>query len=429
LFRQEVLAQRASHGLGSIRIARPLSFSWVTAAALVFGALTLGFITWGDITRKATVPGVLLPVGGLLTVTAPQAGTVAEWLVRDGSTVRRGQPLLRLTSERHTAGGDVALLARTAHAQRLASLESERRLLLQQHQQKRDTLAQRERALEQSLHDSLQEAEMAERRAALALASLARFRELAALQMVAPLQLQQHEDAHLDLSARAAAARRQLAAHRQERAAIGAERRSNETQLQTALEHIDRARAAAEQERVELEARAEAVVVAPADGRVAALLPSRGQAVQPGQNLASIVALAGDGDAAASGLEAVLFAPSRTAGFIQPGQRVRIRYAAYPFQKFGMAGGVVVQIGEAPVGAQDLPAGQAQAILAAAQSAEPLRRITVRLDRQSVVAHGQTLPLTTGHALEADVALDTRKVWEWLFEPLLAARQRTNGFQ
>jgi membrane fusion protein len=428
MFRHEVLAERQAPWLGSIRVARPLSFSAVTAVAVACVALVVGFAIWGEVTRKASLAGVLLPTGGLVLVTAPQAGTLAEWKVIEGRSVRRGEALARIASERHTAGGDVGEQLRAAQARRLNSLEAERQLLLQRDQLDRRALDQRVRSLEQMLHHTRHEAELAERRAALAQAALNRFRELASAKVVTQLQLQQREEEHLDLLARAAATRRQLELQRQEQASLATERETRRTQLQTALLQIDRALAAAEQERIEHDARSGSVVVSPADGRLVAVLQQPGQPVVPGQNLASLVPDDGPPAAGDSALDAVLFAPSRTAGFVRPGQRVRIRYAAYPFQKFGMAGGEVVQVGGVPVAPQDLPAGMAQAIVAAAGSTEPLRRITVRLDRQTVEAHGQTHRLTPGQTLEADVALETRKVWEWLLEPWLAARQRAGPF-
>jgi membrane fusion protein len=109
---------------------------------------------------------------------------------------------------------------------------------------------------------------------------------------------------------------------------------------------------------------------------------------------------------------------------VQSGQAVWLRYAAYPYQKFGMARGEVRDVSRTPVNPQDLPAGQAQALLQAAQSQEPLYRIRVRLAQQDIEAYGERQPLKPGMALEADVMQDRRAVWEWLLEPVLAMRAR-----
>ena len=73
-------------------------------------------------------------------------------------------------------------------------------------------------------------------------------------------------------------------------------------------------------------------------------------------------------DPSAHTLVAALFAPTRTAGFIQPGQEVWLRLAAYPYQKFGLAKGRVLKVSVTPIAPQDLPHGQSTALMSSPQS-------------------------------------------------------------
>ena len=57
-------------------------------------------------------------------------------------------------------------------------------------------------------------------------------------------------------------------------------------------------------------------------------------------------------------------------------------------------------------------------------SSEPLYRITVSLDRQTVAAYGQEQALAAGMQLDADVLLERRTLIEWIFEPLLSLKSR-----
>jgi membrane fusion protein len=84
----------------------------------------------------------------------------------------------------------------------------------------------------------------------------------------------------------------------------------------------------------------------------------------------------------------------------------------------------VQQVSETALTAHELPVLQAQGVVGPLAAAEPVRRITVALEQPYVEAYGQRRALTPGTLLEADVVQDTRAIWEWLFEPLLAARQQ-----
>jgi membrane fusion protein len=115
-------------------------------------------------------------------------------------------------------------------------------------------------------------------------------------------------------------------------------------------------------------------------------------------------------------LEAHLYAPSRSVGFVRAGQQVLLRYRAYPYQKFGHHRGVISSVSRTAIDPSELPAGFA----AAGAPAEPLYRITVRLERQFVSAYGEDVRLQPGMQLDADVVLERRRLYEWVLDPIYA---------
>ena len=87
----------------------------------------------------------------------------------------------------------------------------------------------------------------------------------------------------------------------------------------------------------------------------------------------------------------------------------------------------MLQVSRTPLQASELaglplPGSVTGAALGAA--GEPLYRITVALDAQSVPAYGAAQPLAAGMQLDADVLLERRRLVEWLFEPLLGVAGR-----
>src|SRR5213075_923260 len=117
------------------------------------------------------------------------------------------------------------------------------------------------------------------------------------------------------------------------------------------------------------------VVRAPQDGVVTAVQADTGQTVTPGVALASLLP-------ADARLQAHLFAPSSAVGFVRADQVVQLRYQAFPYQKFGQQAGAVTQVSRSPLQASELAGLSLPA--AASAGGEPLYRITVTLERQSV---------------------------------------------
>lgn len=114
-----------------------------------------------------------------------------------------------------------------------------------------------------------------------------------------------------------------------------------ETGLATDLAQLERAQASLQQEMAENQIRKSAFVTAPNNGTVTAIAYESGQTVAAGQMLATLIPsdVGGKNQGGNPALEAHLYAPSRAAGFVVAGQRVLIRYQAYPYQKFGLQPG------------------------------------------------------------------------------------------
>ena len=422
LFRRQVGEALSAQYLGSVRGARLPSFTAVTVAALALAAALAAFAVWGEVTRKARLPGILSPVLGSLQVTAQQAGTVIERRVVEGQLVGAGDPLFVIGIDRATLGAQAQGQVAGSFSQRRLALDSERGLREQLALQRRASIAERIESVQLELVRASAESDLARRRVTLARRSAERFADLAREGFVADIQRQEKQDEALDVEGRAKALDRGRIALQRELQTLRSELAAVDTQLQTDLAVIDRGAALLSQETTESDARRELVIVAPAAGVVSGMAIHRGQAVQAGQTLATLVP--NDAAGKPSPLEAQLYAPSRTAGFVQAGQRVWLRYAAYPYQKFGMHGGSISEVSGTPINPQDLPSSQQHALQAATQGNEPLYRVTVTLDADAVIAYGKSHALKPGMALDADVVQDRRAIWEWVLEPVLAARQR-----
>lgn len=423
LFRPEVMQTQAAQWLGSIRIGRPLSFALVTGLALACAAALVAFAVWGQYTRKVSLPGVLLPEGGVMDISSPQAATVAELLVREGDTVQAGQPLLRLSAERGLAGGSLGQLQTEALAQRRGSLEAEARLGQQQAQQRAAALTDRLRILGRERQSAEGELDALRQRLQLAQATAERFKDLGASGFVSGLQVQERQEQMLELQLRHRQAQRGLDALQRDEASVQAELRALHTTAAGTQVQIERQLSSLTQEGHELDARSGWTLVAPADGVVANLNAQRGQSAAAGQALLTLL----PSDPQRALLSAQLYAPSRTAGFLAQGQAVWLRYDAFPYQKFGMQAGRVTAISRTPVNPQDLPVGHAQALLGSARAHEPLYRVTVALNSQTVAVYGQNQPLRSGMSAQAQVSLDQRAVWEWVLAPVLALGRKTAG--
>jgi HlyD family secretion protein len=149
-----------------------------------------------------------------------------------------------------------------------------------------------------------------------------------------------------------------------------------------------------------------------------------GAVVQPGTVLLSLVPQS-------EPLLAEVSIENQDIGFVRQGQPVRLKLAAYPFQKYGMLEGVVKTVSadssarDASTQAGATPRGQTSEAPAAALAFKAL----IELRDQKLAVSDLTLPLAAGMQVSAEIMQGERTVLEYLLSPVQrvtseAARER-----
>jgi membrane fusion protein len=412
LFRTETEQARATSWLGRIVLVRPLSFTFICAAALVI-TLSLGaFFCVGEYTRKARVTGVLAPTQGVMRVVAPQAGIALKVHAREGERVQIDAPLFAIADTRaNRARIEVGALLEANLEARRRALRSQRAHVLAALESEQAGLVQRQRGLARELEQIDTEIDAHADRLALASQGLARARRLEDVGFLSTAAREREEEAAFEQASRVESARRTRLSLAREGAALEHAMTTARFRARAQLATIDLQRAALDQEQAERDAQFNATLVAPISGVVGTVLVEPGQVVTAGMTLATLIP-------ADATLEAHLYTPSRSIGFVRDGQQVLLRYLAYPHQKFGSHRARVVGVSKNPLSPGELGFTPADG------SREPLYRIKAVLDAQTISAYGRPEPLQAGMQVEADVLLDRRRLVEWIFEPLLSLAGR-----
>lgn len=412
LFRQEVMQARRGQWLGVISLATPLAFMWWALLALALAAAIALFLTFGHYTRRATVSGQIQPSAGLLTLSAKTTGTVTRVLVDEGAQITAGQPLVEVSAGLVSASmGDTHALVST----QLRAQESQLRATLVNLEEQADAQAKDLRARIGMLAAQGGQIDgqivLQRKQAATATDFVEKIKPVVDKGIISVAQFNQYQSAASADHAQVKSLERQRLDTRQQRSNLQSQltqlpldTTAKANQLRGQLAQVDAQLAQNEAER-------STVLRAPDTGVVSTLLVKAGQNVSVGQSILSILPNN-------SKMEARLLVPSHAIGFVAPGNRVVLRYQAYPYQKFGQQRGEVVQVSRSALN----PAETASLLGQAAEV--PLYRVLVALDRQSIDSYGKAEALRPGMALDADILLDRRNLWQWVFEPLFGLRQQ-----
>lgn len=410
LFRKEVMDHATQRLQGEVVLAMPLATRLLGLLAIGVVLAVAVFVSTATYARKEMVSGWLTPERGVVRAAALTGGQLETLLVAEGDIVRAGDTIARLRLDAQTAGGGAGeqileslqsqseAAARGAEAE-IARLQSDAARL-------RASIA----GLEEEAAGLLTEISLQRERVSLADDQVARAEQLVDRGFMSGREFD-------DRQSQALQARQTLAGLERNRTTLARQIADARGELEAIPLRIEAERARAEAARASLEertrsaqARTHLLITAPIDARVAALPVRAGAMVSAGEAVAVLIP---QGDR----LVAELYTPSRAAGFIAPGQEVRLMYQAFPHQRFGAGRGTITAVSTTVLAPTEIS-------IPGLQLNEPVFRVVAELDQESVNAYGEAIPLQPGMMLSADIIVDRRTLIEFLFDPLFAAGRR-----
>lgn len=408
LFTAEALAFHAEQNIGRPALLRPRKFTPITILLSAIIILGISFLTSKEYTRKETVSGTLIASIATKRVFPEKSGIVSTIKVKSGDNVKAGDILAFVHSNlaNQIADGTTSKqdydkqiqqhiqtkqINRNQNAQKLIHIKSE---LLARSQQ----VFYLENQLKSQL--GIVENSKTVRSTTQVLYKDGHLSKLEWNRL----------DEHFNLaSQRLEELKAQKLSVVNSKDNLIYERTAAAAELSASLLQLDIQISAVKRNRNRLDRETAQLVIAPISGTVATVFLTAGETVSTQRPILSI-------RPNHSEIQAELYLPGHTIGFIESGQTVNLLYDAYPYQQFGSYAGVLSFISSHPITTNDTKS------ILPNRGAFFLAKVIP--STTSISAYGQAVALKEGMSLKADIILDRRSLLEWLFEPLFVNRGR-----
>ncbi len=380
-------------------------------ALIGISILLIGFICTKEYTKRTTIRGETTINKGIVKITTHTPGIITKIYRNEGEVVSYGESLFKLKSPASISNKPQNEILPEAlinslrsreniNQQEIIELNKHYQELLNKIARKKTNIEDQIIILDSEIQTHMSSIQRAED-------NLSKHKTLVFDKFVSPSSLKPLED---DLTIQRA---RKMSLERQKRELQNQIDSSNieisELKLRDRtqkLQHIQELYKIQFESR-EVESRYESIVTSPVDGTLQTISTNVGDSV----GNAALAALIPTG----SKVTAQLLVPSQSIGFVRVGQKVRMRYQAYPYQKYGMHTGIISDISATPI-LQSEPGTFSSA------PSETAFRVKIDIPEQELHIDDKRIPLIAGMIFDADIEIGRRLIIEWMFEPLLSTR-------
>jgi membrane fusion protein len=410
LFRPHAVANQSAKLDGDVIIAQPLASRILLLSLLAVVVVSLVFLVNASFHRKETVMGYLQPTAGLAKIIVQRAGVVNTLYVNNGDIVKAGDPLALIHIPEFLSDGQnvTALLANTLN-QQLSFVDIRANEVTSQNNQQSQALSQRISINQQSLIEAQAQLTLLNERLAIQTQRFSNVQQLVGTGAIAANDMTQQQDMMLSLKQQVSELTTSYQAQTSQIEQLTAQLKQLPSEHAQQLAMLNTEKTRINQQLAEASARGQVLLTAPIAGKVTNLVAEAGTAIRGQLPLATIVPT---NDV----LKAILLVPTRAFGFVETGQHTRIRFDAFPYQRFGLFEGEVTHTANSIL----LP-GEVEMPITIQ---EPVYRVEVALGKQEIRAYGNEVPLQPGMTLSADVVLEQRSLISWLLEPILSLKGR-----
>lgn len=387
----------------------------VGLVAAVILSLVLG-LWFGRFARTEPVRGIVAATGGFSRLDAPRNGTIVAIYVKQGDHVVPGQRIYALKSGAASSGGETAVAEQIQNYRRV--IETETAHIARIDRFLSEAKAQ-QRAIDSEQSNLLRELKSQEAGLVTAVADNKQTVQRIAGYLKQGFATRDWFDTHQrtlfdyekmlsDLKMRRAEVEREQIERQRTFDQMVADKTTERNNAQTQI--INMQNQIADSKTV-----SDLEVQSQTRGTVVAVASRVGDSVTQGQFVVGI------GDVSAKPL-VVVDAPTRAIGLTKVGQRVILKYDAFPFKTFGIYHGTITYISSAAVkGVKSDDDGLDPRPV----ELQSTYRIEIKPDQDFVTAYGEKYPLKLGSTLSADIVVERRRLIDWVLDPIRALRGRT----
>ncbi|EAN4724236.1 HlyD family secretion protein [Salmonella enterica] len=392
----------------------------VISVCIIFLTVFITFVIMGSYTRRVNVSGEITTWPRPVNIYSSVQGFIVKQFVTEGQEIRKGEPVYQIDVSRSTSSGVVSdnqrkdienQIVRIANI--ISRLEDSKKATLQ-------TLEKQKMQYQEAFERSTAIVRHAEEGIIIMKNNMNNYRTYQKKGLINKDQLTnqtalyyQQQNNLLSLSGQ------------NEQNALQITSLESQIKIQAAdfdnrIYQMELQRYELQKELINTDVNGEVIIRALSDGKIDSLSVTVGQMVSAGDSLLQII------PDKIKDHYLVVWAPNDAVPYINPGDRVNIRYEAFPAEKFGQFAATVLLVSKTPASSQEMLTYQG-APKNNQNTSVPYYKIVVRPDLQEIRYDGKFLPIENGMKAQGTLFLEKRKIYQWMLSPFYDMKHSATG--
>ncbi|MDO7412004.1 HlyD family efflux transporter periplasmic adaptor subunit [Acinetobacter baumannii] len=390
---------------GEIIVYFPKKYMLFTFIFILIVIAILGLILFTNYKKKINVFGELVSKNGVVPVYLPKSGFVLKTFLVDGDDVKKNQPILEISNENFNYAGlnksieidyenNVKILDKLKNDTNMSF-----KVKVKQSENEIALIREEIKSLNKQLNIVIDKNKLLKDQ-------LAAFKNSEFVTAISKSEINAKTNEELDSKMKIIELEQnKIRLEKDLNQEVG---KLNSYSLESSeqLNRIDKEKNDLRLQRNERNAFPSILVKTPIDGNISALQIKSGMYYNNNKPIAIIVPKS-------SLIEAVLLVPSNSIGFIKKGDKVLLKYAAYPYQQFGQGEGEIYHISSTSLSSDELTLSNRQEIK------EPMYLVKVSIKKQNLYLNQMRYILKPGIKVEASVILEEKPIINWIVDPIM----------
>ncbi|EHR6480056.1 HlyD family secretion protein [Salmonella enterica] len=420
MFRQELLENRKMLWRGRALLLPGIPPLLVISVCIIFLTVFITFVIMGSYTRRVNVSGEITTWPRPVNIYSSVQGFIVKQFVTEGQEIRKGEPVYQIDVSRSTSSGVVSdnqrkdienQIVRIANI--ISRLEDSKKATLQ-------TLEKQKMQYQEAFERSTAIVRRAEEGIIIMKNNMNNYRTYQKKGLINKDQLTNQTALYYQQQNNLLSLSGQNEQNVLQITSLESQIKIQAADFDNRIYQMELQRYELQKELINTDVNGEVIIRALSDGKIDSLSVTVGQMVSAGDSLLQII------PDKIKDHYLVVWAPNDAVPYINPGDRVNIRYEAFPAEKFGQFAATVLLVSKTPASSQEMLTYQG-APKNNQNTSVPYYKIVVRPDLQEIRYDGKFLPIENGMKAQGTLFLEKRKIYQWMLSPFYDMKHSATG--